>query len=51
MSPYIQIWGGDGNPENKSEQDMITGVEKLSRLGFSWGSRRLEGMGNFQRPW
>lgn len=51
MVPYIQIWGGVGNPENKSEQDMITGVKDQSGLGFSWASRRFEGMENFQRPW
>lgn len=27
MVPYIQIWGGVGNPEDKSEQDMISGYK------------------------
>lgn len=51
MAPYMQILGGVGKPEKKSEQDMITGVVDQSSLGFSWASGRLEGMRNFQRLW
>lgn len=38
------------NPESKSEQDTIFGVEGQSGVSYSWVSGKLLGMGNFQRP-